>query len=190
MPRYDVPPHQAAEESARFDAAIDQVRAELEELRASIPATAPAEIRRLHQPAPDDPQRFHAVGGAAPDHRDRAVQRRVGAEAADRRAARPLRRDRGRLPARAQGRRDPGRRARDEGALGPARLHAAAAQGGRRAQPDPGRARSLAGRRRAVQAAPASRASSPISAARPRTPRWWRAASPSPRSSRCTAPGR
>ena len=30
VPRYDVPPHQAAEESARFDAAIRQVRAEFE----------------------------------------------------------------------------------------------------------------------------------------------------------------
>jgi phosphotransferase system enzyme I (PtsI) len=52
VPRYDVPPHQAAEESARFDAAIHQVRAELEELRASVPATAPAEIGafiNLHQ---------------------------------------------------------------------------------------------------------------------------------------------
>jgi phosphotransferase system enzyme I (PtsI) len=52
VPRYDVPPHQAAEESARFDAAIKQVRAEFEDLRASIPATAPAEISafiNLHQ---------------------------------------------------------------------------------------------------------------------------------------------
>ena len=52
VPRYDVPAHQAAEESARFDAAIKQVRAEFEELRASIPATAPAEISafiNLHQ---------------------------------------------------------------------------------------------------------------------------------------------
>jgi len=52
VPRYDVPPSQAAEESARFDAAIKQVRAEFEELRASIPATAPAEISafiNLHQ---------------------------------------------------------------------------------------------------------------------------------------------
>jgi phosphotransferase system enzyme I (PtsI) len=52
VPRYDVPPHQAPEESARFDAAIKQVRAEFEDLRASIPATAPAEISafiNLHQ---------------------------------------------------------------------------------------------------------------------------------------------
>lgn len=52
VPRFDVPPHQAAEESARFDAAIKQVRAEFEDLRASIPATAPAEISafiNLHQ---------------------------------------------------------------------------------------------------------------------------------------------
>jgi phosphotransferase system enzyme I (PtsI) len=52
VPRYDVPPHGAAEESARFDAAIKQVRAEFEDLRASVPATAPAEISafiNLHQ---------------------------------------------------------------------------------------------------------------------------------------------
>jgi phosphotransferase system enzyme I (PtsI) len=57
VPRYDVPPHQAAEESARFDAAIHQVRAELEELRGSVPATAPAEIGafiNLHQMILDD----------------------------------------------------------------------------------------------------------------------------------------
>jgi phosphotransferase system enzyme I (PtsI) len=52
VPRYDVPPHQAAEESARFEAAIKQVSAEFEDLRASIPPTAPAEISafiNLHQ---------------------------------------------------------------------------------------------------------------------------------------------
>jgi len=52
VPRFDVPPNQAAEESARFDAAIKQVRSEFEDLRASIPATAPAEISafiNLHQ---------------------------------------------------------------------------------------------------------------------------------------------
>jgi phosphotransferase system enzyme I (PtsI) len=52
VPRHDVPPHQAAEESNRFEAAIKQVRAEFEDLRAGIPATAPAEISafiNLHQ---------------------------------------------------------------------------------------------------------------------------------------------
>jgi phosphotransferase system enzyme I (PtsI) len=52
VPRYEVPRHQAAEESARFEAAINQVRAEFDELRASIPATAPQEIGafiNLHQ---------------------------------------------------------------------------------------------------------------------------------------------
>src|SRR5574341_2348875 len=44
VPRYEVPPHQSAEESARFEAAIKQVHAEFEELRGSIPATAPPEI--------------------------------------------------------------------------------------------------------------------------------------------------
>jgi len=52
VPRYEVPAHQAAEESTRFDAAIKQVRAEFDDLRASIPATAPQEIGAfisLHQ---------------------------------------------------------------------------------------------------------------------------------------------
>jgi phosphotransferase system enzyme I (PtsI) len=44
VPRYVVPPHQAPEESARFDAAVRQVRAEFEELHASVPRTAPAEF--------------------------------------------------------------------------------------------------------------------------------------------------
>jgi len=42
--RYAVAPQQASEESARFDAAVNQVRAEFAELRASMPATAPAEF--------------------------------------------------------------------------------------------------------------------------------------------------
>ena len=57
VPRYDIPPYQSAEESARFDAAIHQVRAELEELRANVPTTAPAEIGafvNLHQMILDD----------------------------------------------------------------------------------------------------------------------------------------
>jgi phosphotransferase system enzyme I (PtsI) len=41
---YLVPLHQVPEESARFEAAISRVRAELEELRAEIPATAPPEF--------------------------------------------------------------------------------------------------------------------------------------------------
>jgi phosphotransferase system enzyme I (PtsI) len=52
VPRYEVPRHQAAEESARFEAAVKQVRAEFDELRATIPATAPPEIGafiNLHQ---------------------------------------------------------------------------------------------------------------------------------------------
>jgi phosphotransferase system enzyme I (PtsI) len=41
---YVVPPHQVPEESARFEAAVGSVRAELEEVRESIPASAPAEF--------------------------------------------------------------------------------------------------------------------------------------------------
>jgi phosphotransferase system enzyme I (PtsI) len=41
---YVVPPSQVPEESSRFDGAIRTVRSELEELRASVPATAPAEF--------------------------------------------------------------------------------------------------------------------------------------------------
>jgi phosphotransferase system enzyme I (PtsI) len=44
VPRYAVPPAEAQAESARFDAAVEQVRAEFEELRESVPATAPAEL--------------------------------------------------------------------------------------------------------------------------------------------------
>jgi phosphoenolpyruvate-protein phosphotransferase (PTS system enzyme I) len=44
VPRYDVPSEQAQEECARFDTAVAQVRSEFEELRESVPATAPAEI--------------------------------------------------------------------------------------------------------------------------------------------------
>ena len=44
VPRYAVPAQQAQAESARFDAAVAQVRAEFEELHASVPATAPAEF--------------------------------------------------------------------------------------------------------------------------------------------------
>ena len=41
---YFVPPHQIPEEVMRFDDAIGSVRAELERLRANVPATAPAEF--------------------------------------------------------------------------------------------------------------------------------------------------
>ena len=41
---YVVPASQVPEESARFGSAVGTVRTELEELRASVPATAPAEF--------------------------------------------------------------------------------------------------------------------------------------------------
>src|SRR5215468_3191901 len=41
---YVVPASQVPDESARFDAAVESVRAELEEVRASIPPSAPAEF--------------------------------------------------------------------------------------------------------------------------------------------------
>ncbi|MCW5575798.1 MAG: phosphoenolpyruvate--protein phosphotransferase [Burkholderiales bacterium] len=41
---YDIPAGQAADESARFDAAVGTVRDELEQLRGSVPAGAPAEF--------------------------------------------------------------------------------------------------------------------------------------------------
>ena len=41
---YVIPAYQVPEEAARFEAAIRTVRAELEELRADVPATAPAEF--------------------------------------------------------------------------------------------------------------------------------------------------
>ena len=54
------------------------------------------------------------------DHRRAALQRRVGAHAADGRAGRAVRADRGSVPARAQGRRRAGGRARAEAADGQA----------------------------------------------------------------------
>ncbi len=44
VPRYVLPASQAPEESARFEAAVRRVRSEFEEVRASVPATAPAEF--------------------------------------------------------------------------------------------------------------------------------------------------
>ncbi|HKA38766.1 MAG TPA: phosphoenolpyruvate-utilizing N-terminal domain-containing protein, partial [Burkholderiales bacterium] len=44
VPRYEVPSERALEECARFDAAVVRVRSEFEELRESVPSTAPAEI--------------------------------------------------------------------------------------------------------------------------------------------------
>src|SRR5687767_4782594 len=44
VPRYEVPSDRAHEECARFDTAVSQVRSEFEELRETVPATAPAEI--------------------------------------------------------------------------------------------------------------------------------------------------
>jgi phosphotransferase system enzyme I (PtsI) len=41
---YVVPPSQVPEESVRFEAAVGKVRSEMEELRDSVPATAPAEF--------------------------------------------------------------------------------------------------------------------------------------------------
>jgi phosphotransferase system enzyme I (PtsI) len=41
---YRVPQHQLADEVARFDAAVQSVRAELSRLRATVPTTAPAEF--------------------------------------------------------------------------------------------------------------------------------------------------
>ncbi len=41
---YDIPQSQAAEESARFDAAVRTVQGELEQLRTAVPAGAPAEF--------------------------------------------------------------------------------------------------------------------------------------------------
>jgi phosphotransferase system enzyme I (PtsI) len=41
---YLVPPGQITQETTRFDAAVESVRGELEQLRATVPATAPAEF--------------------------------------------------------------------------------------------------------------------------------------------------
>ena len=114
----------------------------------------PGRVRRLSRRPRDDPRRSDDVGGAEADHRRAALQRRVGADAADERAGRAVRGDRGRLPARAQGGRRAGGRARPEAAP----RQAGRARAGRRgAAHDPGRARSFAGRRHPVQDAPLRR---------------------------------
>jgi phosphoenolpyruvate-protein phosphotransferase (PTS system enzyme I) len=41
---YDIPAGQVADESSRFDAAVKTVRDELEQLRSTVPAGAPAEF--------------------------------------------------------------------------------------------------------------------------------------------------
>src|SRR5688572_5914192 len=54
---YVIPPHQIVDESLRFDAAIHQVRTELDEVREEIPAGAPAEFAafvNLHRMILDD----------------------------------------------------------------------------------------------------------------------------------------
>ena len=54
---YVVPPHQGSGESKSFDAAIQKVRSEFDELRAEIPAGAPAEFSafvNLHRMILDD----------------------------------------------------------------------------------------------------------------------------------------
>jgi phosphotransferase system enzyme I (PtsI) len=54
---YQIPPQQVAEELARFDAAVREVRGEFAELRGDIPADAPAEFSafvNLHQMILDD----------------------------------------------------------------------------------------------------------------------------------------
>ena len=117
-------------EIARFDAAIEQVRGELDGLHAARARRRAGRVRRVPRRAPDDPQRLDAVGGAERAHPRAALQRRVGADAADGGPGRAVRGDRGRVPARAQGRRRAGGRARAEAAARAAG-HAADAAGAR-----------------------------------------------------------
>jgi len=125
---YAVPPHQVPEESARFENAVRTVRDELKEVRAGVPAAAPAEFAAfidLHLMILDDstlsvaPRRiieteqcnaewalkvqmdalleqFDSIddGYLPPDHRNRAVQRGMGAQSADGRLAGAVRQHR------------------------------------------------------------------------------------------------
>ena len=111
-------------------------------------------VRSVPRRALDDPQRSHAVGDAEEDHPRAALQRGMGAHAADGRARGAVRPDRGHLPARAQGRHRAGVRARAEAADGQA---GAAAHARRRRADDPRRARPVARRRDPVQASPLRR---------------------------------
>ena len=121
-----MPPHQIPEEIARFDAAVGSVRAELEALRANVPATAPAEFVGfidVHLMILNDsmlsvePRKIIETEQC---NAEWALKVQMDALLAQFDA------DRGQLSARAPERRDPGRRARDESAARPSRLRAAA----------------------------------------------------------------
>ena len=107
----------------------------------------------VRERAPDAPRGQRLLGGAARDHQGAALQRRMGAARAARRAHRPVRRDRGRVPARARGGRAPGGRARARraGRLQAPHRHQADAPGHGH---DPRRARPLARRRDPLPRAP------------------------------------
>ena len=120
---YAIPPAQRRRRDRALRAARStRCRQELEGLHATMTGgDAPAEFGAfldVHWMILDDPT-LSEVPQA--DHRRAALQRRVGADAADGRAGRAVRRDRGPLPARAQGRRRAGGRARAEAPAGQAR---------------------------------------------------------------------
>src|SRR4051794_34008427 len=119
------------------------------------PLRRAARVRRLPRPAPHDPRRLGARAGAEAAHPRAPRQRRVGAGAADGKAYRPLRRDRRRLPARAQSRRAAGGGAGAEGADGGADAHRALAHRG--AGADRGGARPFSGGHDPLQAPPLRR---------------------------------
>ena len=152
---YEIEPQQIEAEIARLDAGLRAAREELVRAEGAHPGGLAGRVRGLPQPAPHDPRRLGAVAGAARADPQPALQRRVGAGAADGEAHRPFRRDRGPLPARAQGRRAAGGRAGAEADDGRQPGARAGAVGGEEA--DRGGARSVARRHADLQEAPLRR---------------------------------
>ena len=178
---YFIDETQVEAEIDRLRAARDAVATELGALQRDMPAEAPPELSALldvHLMLLHD----ETLTGATKHWiRDAPLQRRMGAVGAARGAGAPVRRDGGRVPARAQGR---------PGAGGRARAARAGAGSAARCAPAPRQRRATSAAkirwcwwpttsRRPTccsSSAACSPASSPTSAARPRTPRSWRAA--------------
>ena len=152
---YEVAPDAVEAEVARFDRAMRTRAGGARRAQGAHPAGLAGRVRGVPRPAPHDPQRLGAGAGAARADPQAARQRRVGAGAADGAPGRALRGDRRPVPARAQGRRAAGGRARARGADGRPDARRAGAVGGGEA--DRGGARPLARRHDPVQEAPLRR---------------------------------
>jgi phosphoenolpyruvate-protein phosphotransferase (PTS system enzyme I) len=124
-PHYVLRPEHIEAEVARFAAAVETVHAELLVAAGAYSRRRTHGTDRVHRSACADPVRFHAVASAQAAHSRRRLQCRMGAGPTDRSADRPVRIDRGRLPARTSPRRAPGGRQGAQVADGPSRQRTA-----------------------------------------------------------------